>query len=43
MLEEGKKAKSILEAFVNKVELKVVEAGNYNLSQFTSNDYPVFD
>lgn len=42
MLEEGKKAKSILEAFVNKVELKVVGAGNYNLSQFTSNDYPVF-
>lgn len=41
-LEEGKKAKSILEAFVNKVELKVVGAGNYNLSQFTSNDYPVF-
>ncbi|MCG1214999.1 hypothetical protein K4S20_04250 [Staphylococcus epidermidis] len=41
-LEEGEKAKSILEAFVNKVELKVVGAGNYNLSQFTSNDYPVF-
>ncbi|MCG2086095.1 hypothetical protein ACRS38_04730 [Staphylococcus epidermidis] len=41
-LKEAKKAKSILEAFVNKVELKVVEAGNYNLSQFTSNDYPVF-
>lgn len=41
-LKEAKKAKSILEAFVNKVELKVVEAGNYNLSQFISNDYPVF-
>ena len=41
-LEEVKKAKSILEAFVEKVELKIVEAGNYNLSQFQNNDYPVF-
>ena len=31
MLEEGKKAKSILEAFDERVELKVVEAGNYQL------------
>ena len=42
MLEEGKKAKSILEAFAERVELKVVEAGNYQLSQFPNNDYPVF-
>ncbi|QDX06973.1 hypothetical protein PYH55_10750 [Staphylococcus epidermidis] len=41
-LEEGKKAKSILEAFAEKVEIKVVEAGNYQLSQFPNNDYPVF-
>ncbi|MCG2138268.1 hypothetical protein PYI79_08270 [Staphylococcus epidermidis] len=41
-LEEGKKAKSILEAFAEKVEIKVVEAGNYQLSQFPSNNYPVF-
>lgn len=41
-LDEGKKAKSILEAFVEKVDLKIVEAGNYNLSQFQNNDYPVF-
>lgn len=41
-LEEVKKAKSILEAFVEKVDLKIVEAGNYNLSQFQNNDYPVF-
>ncbi|WP_049375353.1 hypothetical protein [Staphylococcus epidermidis] len=42
MLEEGKKSKSILEAFAERVELKVVEAGNYQLSQFPNNDYPVF-
>lgn len=42
MLEEGKKAKSILEAFAERVELKVVKAGNYQLSQFPNNDYPVF-
>lgn len=41
-LEEGKKAKSILEAFAEKVEIKVVEAGNYQLSQFPHNNYPVF-
>lgn len=41
-LEEGKKAKSILEAFAEKVEIKVVEAGNYQLSQFPNNNYPVF-
>ncbi|MEL1210682.1 hypothetical protein AADX91_10100 [Staphylococcus epidermidis] len=41
-LEEGKKAKSILEAFAERVELKVVKAGNYQLSQFPNNDYPVF-
>ena len=41
-LEEVKKAKSILEAFVEKVDLKIVEAGKYNLSQFQNNDYPVF-
>lgn len=41
-LEEGKKAKSILEAFAEKVEIKVVEAGNYQLSQFPKNNYPVF-
>ncbi|PTE55525.1 hypothetical protein BUY66_04410 [Staphylococcus epidermidis] len=42
MLEEGKKAKSILEAFAEKVEIKVVEAGNYQLSQLPNNNYPVF-
>ncbi|MCJ1767979.1 hypothetical protein [Staphylococcus epidermidis] len=42
MLKEGKKAKSILEAFAERVEFKVVEAGNYQLSQFPNNDYPVF-
>ena len=42
MLKEGKKAKSILEAFAERVEFKVVEAGNYHLSQFPDNDYPVF-
>ncbi|WP_341775589.1 hypothetical protein [Staphylococcus pasteuri] len=41
-LEEGKKAKNILEAFAEKVEIKVVEAGNYQLSQFPNNKYPVF-
>lgn len=41
-LKEAKKAKNILEAFVNKVELKVVGAGSYQLSQFPNNDYPVF-
>lgn len=41
-LEEGKKAKNILEAFAKKVEIKVVEAGNYQLSQFPNNNYPVF-
>lgn len=42
MLKEGKKAKSILEAFAEKVEFKVVETGNYQLSQFPNNNYPVF-
>ena len=42
MLKEGKKAKSILEAFAERVEFKVVEAGNYQLSPFPNNDYPVF-
>lgn len=42
MLKEGKKAKNILEAFAERVEFKVVEAGNYHLSQFPDNDYPVF-
>ncbi|MCG1503497.1 hypothetical protein K4P45_11685 [Staphylococcus epidermidis] len=42
MLKEGKKAKSILEAFAERVEFKVAEAGNYHLSQFPDNDYPVF-
>ena len=42
MLEEGKKAKSILEAFAERAEIDVTEAGNYRISQFPNNDYPVF-
>lgn len=42
MLEEGKKAKSILEAFAERAEIDVTEAGNYQLSQFPNNNYPVF-
>lgn len=41
-LDEVKKAKNILEPLVEKVDLKIVEAGNYNLSQFQNNDYPIF-
>lgn len=41
-LEEGNKAKRILEAFAERVELKVAESGKYQLPQFPNNHYPVF-